>query len=82
MQRADVCVLVLPCGRSAHSEAGWFAGQARPVHVIWPIEDRPDSMLKMFTAIHRNLQSLVEALELRDFATVEILTEAPFAGSK
>jgi hypothetical protein len=26
MHRADVCVLVLPCGRSAHLEAGWFAG--------------------------------------------------------
>lgn len=25
MQWADTCVLVLPCGRSAHLEAGWFA---------------------------------------------------------
>lgn len=24
MKDADVCVLVLPCGRSAHSEAGWM----------------------------------------------------------
>ncbi|HZY71324.1 MAG TPA: hypothetical protein VFF67_10165 [Thermoplasmata archaeon] len=82
MQRADVCVLVLPCGRSAHAEAGWFAGQGRPVHVVWPTEDRPDLMLKMFTAIHRNLQSLVEALDLHNFATVEILAEHTFAGSK
>ena len=22
----DACVLVLPCGRSAHTEAGWFPG--------------------------------------------------------
>lgn len=22
---ADLCVLVLPCGRSAHTEAGWMA---------------------------------------------------------
>lgn len=25
MQWADTCVLLLPCGRSAHLEAGWFA---------------------------------------------------------
>ncbi|MBO4785673.1 MAG: hypothetical protein J5510_01235, partial [Prevotella sp.] len=25
MEACDVCVLVLPCGRSAHTEAGWFA---------------------------------------------------------
>lgn len=26
MQKADYCVLLLPCGRSAHSEAGWMKG--------------------------------------------------------
>ena len=26
MEACDTCVLVLPCGRSAHTEAGWFAG--------------------------------------------------------
>lgn len=29
MQWADVCVLVLPCGRSAHSEAGWMKGAGK-----------------------------------------------------
>lgn len=24
MSACDACVLVLPCGRSAHTEAGWF----------------------------------------------------------
>ena len=30
MLACDVCVLVLPCGRSAHTEAGWYsaAGEA------------------------------------------------------
>ncbi len=27
MMACDTCVLVLPCGRSAHLEAGWFSGQ-------------------------------------------------------
>lgn len=26
MKAADVCVLLLPCGRSAHLEAGWMKG--------------------------------------------------------
>ena len=29
MEGCDTCVLVLPCGRSAHTEAGWFAGKGR-----------------------------------------------------
>ena len=29
MKDSDACVLVLPCGRSAHSEAGWMAGRGK-----------------------------------------------------
>ncbi len=35
--QCDVLVLVLPCGRSAHLEAGWMCGQNRPVYVIGPM---------------------------------------------
>lgn len=38
MQWADHCVLVLPCGRSAHMELGWFMGRLMPVTVFFPIE--------------------------------------------
>lgn len=34
MTWADACVLVLPCGRSAHLEAGWFAGAGKPVWIL------------------------------------------------
>lgn len=34
MENADACVLVLPSGRSAHLEAGWFVGAARPLFVL------------------------------------------------
>lgn len=33
---ADTCVLVLPCGRSAHTEAGWFAGKGLKTIVYMP----------------------------------------------
>src|SRR5688500_1336937 len=31
MQAADACLLVLPCGRSAHIEAGYFVGAKKPL---------------------------------------------------
>ena len=35
--QCDALILVLPCGRSAHLEAGWMCGQNRPVYVIGPM---------------------------------------------
>jgi hypothetical protein len=29
MEWADTCLLILPCGRSAHLEAGWFCGRGK-----------------------------------------------------
>jgi hypothetical protein len=47
MQWADACVLVLPCGRSAHLEAGWFAGQGKPCLIFIPEPIEPELMYKM-----------------------------------
>ena len=33
MEACDACVLVLPCGRSAHTEAGWFAGRGKKTKI-------------------------------------------------
>jgi hypothetical protein len=33
---AECCVLVLPCGASAHLEAGWAQGAGKPVIVLVP----------------------------------------------
>lgn len=46
LRRCDICVLVLPCGRSAHLEAGWAAGAGK--HTIVLLDDgEPDLMWKM-----------------------------------
>lgn len=58
MQWADCCVMVLPCGRSANSEAGWFKGAGRPVFVFSPTKQEPELMYKMFDAIIANEQEL------------------------
>jgi hypothetical protein len=59
---ADTCVLVLPCGRSAHTEAGWFAGAGRRVIAYIPEVDEPELMYKLFTAVVNNIPDLLTAL--------------------
>jgi len=36
MRWADTCVLALPCGRSAHLEAGWMVGAGKRLVVFLP----------------------------------------------
>lgn len=66
MRRSRACVLVMPCGRSAHIEAGYFVGAARPVHVLLTGPAEPELMWRMAYesggAIHVDLASVVEAL--------------------
>lgn len=46
MKWADACVLVHPCGRSAHLEAGWMMGQGKQTVIYVPEPERiePDLM--------------------------------------
>src|SRR5580704_8001936 len=44
MMWADTCVLVLPCGRSAHLEAGWFAGTHKRLIIYMPLKEESDLM--------------------------------------
>ena len=55
---ADVCVLVMPCGRSAHLEAGWFVGAGRPCLILLS-DGEPELMYKMTTPC----LALVEVIE-------------------
>lgn len=63
MEWADVCVLVLPCGRSAHLEAGWFAGKGKPVFVLTQDGEEPELMAKMCTEICTDWHDLLEKLD-------------------
>jgi hypothetical protein len=63
MTSCDVCVLVLPCGRSAHTEAGWFAGRGNRVLAYIPERQEPELMYKLFGAICCTLEELIEELE-------------------
>ena len=63
MEWADVCVLVLPCCRSAHAEAGWFAGAGKKVIVYMPEPQEPELMYKMFDAVVQTQEEVLGLLE-------------------
>ena len=56
-------VLVLPCGRSAHTEAGWFAGAGKKVLVYIPVKQEPELMYKLFDGVCCSMEELLEELE-------------------
>ena len=59
---ADTCVLVLPCGRSAHTEAGWMAGAGKRVVAYIPEMVEPELMYKLFAGVAGSLEELVDKL--------------------
>ena len=62
LEWADTCVLVLPCGRSAHTEAGWMAGADRRVIAYIPKMVEPELMYKLFDSVVGSLEDLIKAL--------------------
>lgn len=62
MMWADTCVLVLPCGRSAHLEAGWFAGAHKRLIIFMPDREEPDLMYLLAQDIVFTEGELVAAL--------------------
>jgi hypothetical protein len=46
---ADACVLVLPCGKSAHLELGWAAGKGKLCYVLAEASHEPELMYAMCT---------------------------------
>ncbi len=51
MKWADTCLMVLPCGRSANTEAGWMKGAGKKVYVYQPIKQEPELMYKIYDDI-------------------------------
>jgi len=64
MKWADTCVLLLPCGRSAHLEAGWMAGAGKRTIVLTKNGEEPELMAKMLDYICIDVQELLEVLKL------------------
>ena len=62
LEWADTCVLILPCGRSAHTEAGWMAGKGKRVVAYIPEMVEPELMYKLFDQVVGSLEDLVKSL--------------------
>ena len=61
LEWCEVCVLVLPCGRSAHLEAGWAAGAGKHV-VALLAEGEPDLMWRMLDRLCVDLTEVRQGL--------------------
>jgi len=59
MQNADACVLVLPSGRSAHLEAGWFTGQDR-LTIVLLHDGEPELMYKLTDHLCLDIEEVVK----------------------
>ena len=66
MQASDTCVLVLPCGRSAHLELGWFVGQGRKTAILLEDPMVPELMYEMVDYLAPSLFDLLGWLGVED----------------
>ena len=51
LKACDACVLVLPCGRSAHLELGWACGAGKRTVVLLDGQNEPELMYRMVDKI-------------------------------
>ncbi len=58
----DACVLVLPCGRSAHLELGWAAGAGKITIVLQLEPQEQELMVKMCTGLASSVDGLIALL--------------------
>ncbi len=76
MEWADTAVLVLPCGRSAHIEAGYFVG-ARKKLIILLAPGEPELMYKMTPLICLTIGEVIEAANDQAHAPAKGKCERP-----
>lgn len=63
LDMADMAILVMPAGKSAHLEAGYMIGQGKKVYILFDEEpERYDVMVKFATAVFFNEEDLVNEL--------------------
>ena len=63
MKWADCCVMVLPCGRSANTEAGWMKGAGKKVFVYQPVRQEPELMYKIYDGVITSLNELFDEFQ-------------------
>lgn len=72
LRNCDACVLVLPCGRSAHTEMGYAEAKDKVTVVILDENSEPELMYAMFDKITADLDEARKYLK-----SVQILEFVP-----
>lgn len=74
MKAADVCVLCLPCGRSAHLEAGWMKGAGKRVIAYIHPGDKiePELMYSLLDGIALNIQEVEAMIDKIKYIDIEM----------
>jgi len=67
LDRADCGVILLPCGRSAHLEAGYLAGRGKPVFTLCLSPTEPELMILLLGPSANICVSVEELLERLGF---------------
>jgi nucleoside 2-deoxyribosyltransferase len=62
MRWADTCIMLMPCGRSAHIEAGYFVGAGKTLIIVLQDGQEPDLMHKMATRLCTSMTDAIFAL--------------------
>ena len=66
MNKADVFVLVLPCGKSAHLELGWAIGAGKRTAILLEDPVEPELMYKMVDHIATDVMDLLAWLGVQN----------------
>lgn len=60
----DACVLVLPCGRSAHLELGWAAGAGKKTMALAYSKTEPELMYLMLDAVCVDFEEMLSVIRI------------------
>ena len=63
MLESDVCVLILPSGKSSHIEAGFMKGMGKKLIIFLPEKDRPELTYSIADSIVSDLPLLGQELQ-------------------
>lgn len=63
MTTCGIGVLVCPCGRSAHLEAGYFVGKGRKLYIYMPKKQEPELMYKMASSVCITVDELIKKIK-------------------
>ena len=62
LERADMAILVMPAGKSAFLELGWFLGSGKPGYILMDDQERWDVMMRFSTGMFTTVEELIHAL--------------------